>query len=99
MDVTRNGRAAGAMTSSMSQALSENPSPLYPDLLSRLHEILRERGMTQIPRLTSSQQFDPTNKNFSLCEGAIPNHNQTIGINGSHRRQPTRNGEYQGAMA
>jgi len=98
MDVTRHGRAAGAMTSAMSQAIAENPTPLYPELLQRLHEILGERGMTQIPRLTSSQQFDPMGKNFSLCEGAIPNMNPTIGIGGHHRRQPARGGGYDSLM-
>lgn len=91
MDVTRHGRAGGAMTTSMNQALSENPTPSYPELLDRLLEILDERGMTQKPRLTSSQRFDASSKGFSLCDGALPNTNPMIGMNGPHRTAPQRN--------
>merc|ERR1719433_941310 len=42
MDVTRHGRAAGAMTSALTQAIPEDPGRTYPDLLARLREILEE---------------------------------------------------------
>merc|ERR1719162_2908134 len=94
MDVTRNGRGGGAMTCSMNQAIKElGTSPSYPDLLQRLHEILDEQGMTQKPRLTSSQRFDVGSKSFHLTEGTVPNGNSTIGVSGAHRRQGAREEE------
>eukprot|EP00931_Biecheleriopsis_adriatica_P095182 TRINITY_DN68813_c0_g1_i1.p1 TRINITY_DN68813_c0_g1~~TRINITY_DN68813_c0_g1_i1.p1 ORF type:complete len:558 (-),score=108.31 TRINITY_DN68813_c0_g1_i1:21-1694(-) len=91
MDVTRHGRAGGAMTTAMTTVLRESPSLIYPELLDQLHRVLQERGMEQIPRLTSSQQFDASSKNFSLCDGAIPNQNPVLGIAGQphhHDHQP-----------
>lgn len=90
MDVTRHGKAQGAMTGCMTQAIREDPSREYPALLARLHEILQEQGMEQRPRLTSSQKFDGTTKSFNLCEGAVPNLNPVLGCTGPPRLQPDR---------
>lgn len=98
MDVTKHGRAGGAMTTAMNQAIRENqgnPNLVYPELLQRLHEILQERGMEQIPRLTSSQCFDPSCKAFDICGGAVPNLNPVIGVAGHHRRHPNREGGFE----
>lgn len=98
MDVTRMGRAAGAMTSAMTEAIRENPNRVYPELLERLSEILQERGMDQIPRLSSSQRFDPNGKNFNLCEGAVPNLNPVLGATGPPRQHPQRVGALVGTF-
>jgi len=91
-DVVRHGRAGGAMTISMTQAIKESPEREYPDLLQRLREILQEGGYEQWPRLTSSQKFDPQGKRFDLTQGAIPNQNPVLGLTGPPRLQPERPG-------
>lgn len=98
MDVTRHGRAGGAMTTAMHQVLSENPTPTYPELLQRLHEVLKERNMEQIPRLTSSQMFEPGDKIFGLNESAVPNMNPVIGTAGAHRRQAAKEDDFNSGM-
>jgi len=90
MDASDRGKPAGAMTSAMTAAIREEPNRTYPDMLRRLQEILQERGFKQWPRLTSSQKFDPSQKRFSLCEGAIPNMNPVLGSTGPPRLQPER---------
>lgn len=89
-DVTQGGKSAGAMTMCMTKAIHENPNMRYPDLLARLHQILKEGGYKQRPRLTSSQRFDPSHKNFSLCDGAVPNMNPVLGVAGPPRHRPER---------
>eukprot|EP00928_Gymnodinium_smaydae_P013471 TRINITY_DN1490_c0_g2_i1.p1 TRINITY_DN1490_c0_g2~~TRINITY_DN1490_c0_g2_i1.p1 ORF type:complete len:531 (+),score=122.68 TRINITY_DN1490_c0_g2_i1:52-1593(+) len=92
MDVSRRGKANGAMTTAMTEAIREDPGRQYPELLNRLREILAERGYEQFPRLTSSQRFDPRAKTFSLCEGAIPNKNPMLGCTGPPQRHAQRPG-------
>lgn len=89
-DVQSGGKAGGAMTMSMTQAIRENPGMSYPELLDRLREILEEGGFSQYPQLTSSQMFDPRSKRFSLTDGAIPNQNAVLGSSGPPRLQPER---------
>merc|ERR1711879_428408 len=98
MDVTRHGRAAGAMTSSLTQAIREKPDQTYPEILRRLQQILQDGGYEQWPRLTSSQPFDPNGKTFCLCEGAVANMNPVLGIAGHHRHQPARGDALQNFM-
>jgi len=90
MDVTRHGRAGGAMTQSLTQAIREDPDRQYPQLLERLHEILEQRGMEQRPQLTSSQCFEAGLKTFNLCEGAVSNRNPILGSDVPRRRQANR---------
>lgn len=89
-DVTSGGVSGGAMTMSMVKAIKEDPEMQYPALLQRLHEILADGDYSQRPRLTSSQQFNPQEKNFSLCEGAVPNMNPVLGATGPPRLHPDR---------
>lgn len=90
MDVTISGRAQGAMTMCMTTAIRENTEMGYPDLLARLHEILKEKGYEQLPRLTSSQMFGADSKTFDLTQGAIPNMNEVLGSTGAARKHGTR---------
>lgn len=90
MDAQHAGNFGGAMTTAMTQAIQEDPGSTYPNLLNRLHEILKERNFEQYPRLTSSQKFDPTSKSFHLCEGAIPNQNSVLGSTGPPRLHASR---------
>lgn len=93
MDVTRHGRAGGAMTTSMNTVLRDQPQITYQELLHRLHEVLQKTGMKQIPRLTSSQRFDVQSKNFNLIEGAIPNGNPVLGVSGAPQHKNHRQGD------
>eukprot|EP00930_Biecheleria_cincta_P101194 TRINITY_DN92816_c0_g1_i1.p1 TRINITY_DN92816_c0_g1~~TRINITY_DN92816_c0_g1_i1.p1 ORF type:complete len:508 (-),score=92.57 TRINITY_DN92816_c0_g1_i1:120-1643(-) len=90
MDVSIAGRAQGAMTMCMTQAIRENNEMEYPALLARLHEILKEKGYEQLPRLTSSQPFEADSKSFDLTQGAIPNMNEVLGSTGPPRKHGTR---------
>eukprot|EP00927_Polykrikos_kofoidii_P047788 TRINITY_DN42070_c0_g1_i1.p1 TRINITY_DN42070_c0_g1~~TRINITY_DN42070_c0_g1_i1.p1 ORF type:complete len:636 (+),score=146.11 TRINITY_DN42070_c0_g1_i1:66-1910(+) len=93
MDAKRQGAFGGAMTVALTQAIREDSGQRsYPALLTRLHEILKERNFEQMPRLSSSQKFDPTEKKFDLCEGAIPNMNDPLGSSGPPRKHPERPG-------
>lgn len=78
-DTVQNMQAGGAMTNAFLKALGEDPMPLYPDFMNRLHRALRQKGFRQKPQLSSSQKFDLTNRIFSLTQGFIPNSNATIG--------------------
>lgn len=80
----------GAMTAALTTAIRENRNMTYPDMLQRCTDILVERGMTQRPRLTSSQQFDTDGREFDLVGGIIPNHNETLGLVGRPRHHPPR---------
>lgn len=89
-DVAMCGARGGAMTLAMTKAIEEDPGRTYPDLLERLHSILEERNMSQVPRLTSSQRFDPRHKCFDLTQGAIPNQNEVLGATGPPRLHESR---------
>eukprot|EP00929_Paragymnodinium_shiwhaense_P070885 TRINITY_DN35999_c0_g1_i1.p1 TRINITY_DN35999_c0_g1~~TRINITY_DN35999_c0_g1_i1.p1 ORF type:complete len:525 (+),score=116.85 TRINITY_DN35999_c0_g1_i1:159-1577(+) len=89
-DVSFDGKRGGAMTLALTKALREDPNREYEPLLNRLHEILEERSMEQRPRLSSSQQFDATGRQFSLVDGALPNMNETIGTSVPPRKHESR---------
>merc|ERR1712187_646282 len=74
---TRYGAAGGAMTTAFCDVLRQNPRPTYPQLLDMLHRHLRNRGFSQRPVLTSSQQFN-FDRPFSLTD-IHPNMNPMIG--------------------
>merc|ERR1712110_1401486 len=49
----------------------------YPDLMSKLHQLMHRRGFSQRPQLTSSQQFD--HERPFLLDDIIPNSNAKTG--------------------
>jgi len=90
-DVSMGGSRGGAMTLALTKAIREQPGGRpYPELLERLHQILRERNMSQFPCLTSSQKFDPNSKDFDMTQGAVPNLNPVLGSTGPPRLHECR---------
>jgi len=81
---SRMKRPGGAMTTSLCDTLQDNKSKdlTYPELLRKLHEVLAKRNFDQLPRLSSSQAFAPTEKVFSFVDGMIPNKNPQLGQTG-----------------
>jgi len=71
------GQAGGAMTTAFCDVLRQDPSPTYPELMARLHDLMRRRGFSQRPQLTSSQAFG-FDRPFHL-DDAIQNSNQHLG--------------------
>merc|ERR1740117_2281092 len=64
MDVTVNGKSAGAMTTAMCDVLEKQAGnmPQYPEMLKTLLSTLTARGYDQKPKLSSSQPFKPESK-------------------------------------
>merc|ERR1712084_125851 len=71
------GKAGGAMTTAFCDVLKQNASPTYPELMARLHQLMRRRGFSQRPQLTSSQAFD-FERVFHL-DASVPNSNPVLG--------------------
>jgi len=71
------GQAGGAMTTAFCDVLRESPRISYPELMASLHSLMRRRGFSQRPQLTSSQAF-PFDRGFQL-DDAIPNSNEQLG--------------------
>lgn len=72
------GSAGGAMTTAFCDLLRSGCAGLpYAELLSRLHDVMRRRGFTQRPQLTSSQAFD--HQRPFLLDDIVPNSNREIG--------------------
>lgn len=91
------GAAGGAMTTAFCDVLrSRPPAVSYPEFMARLGELMRTRGFSQRPQLTSSQQFD-VSRPFDL-DGAVPNSNATLGRI-FRRRFPPRPREVTGPLA
>lgn len=82
MDVTRFGRAGGAMTQAMNDVLDKvgkKGTAGYPELLEMLLASLQKRGYEQTPRLSSSQAFDVSQKPWSVTDYIVPNLNPQLG--------------------
>mmetsp|Transcript_9066 Transcript_9066/g.20195 ORF Transcript_9066/g.20195 Transcript_9066/m.20195 type:complete len:699 (-) Transcript_9066:2-2098(-) len=73
----RYGAPAGAMTSALTDVLSNAHELPFSSLMQELHRTLRAKRFTQKPQLTSSQRFG-MDRIFNLVD-AIPNHNQVEG--------------------
>merc|ERR1719215_1034730 len=71
------GQAGGAMTTAFCDVLRQDACPSYPELMARLHDLMRRRGFSQRPQLTSSQAFS-FGRPFHLGD-AISNSNQQLG--------------------
>jgi len=52
------GGAGGACTNSMVLALSQNPNQTWVQLLGNMRQVLRQKGYTQIPQLSSSREIN-----------------------------------------
>merc|ERR1719401_683838 len=77
--VSSYGAAGGAMTTAFCDVLRSTSRTLsYPELMSQLDKLMRKRGFSQRPQLTSSQQFDVVARPFQL-DTAVPNSNATLG--------------------
>lgn len=76
-DATRYGEASGAMTTAFCDVLQTNPSLQYKHLMAELALVMRARGFTQRPQLSSSQRFS-SRREFTLTE-AVPNGNESLG--------------------
>ena len=79
------GKASGACTSALLKALSENsndPSKelTYVDVLTKMRADLKERGLEQIPQLTSSESLD-IKAPFQLNDGKGTARALLVGIN------------------
>eukprot|EP00929_Paragymnodinium_shiwhaense_P081890 TRINITY_DN4295_c0_g1_i6.p1 TRINITY_DN4295_c0_g1~~TRINITY_DN4295_c0_g1_i6.p1 ORF type:complete len:274 (+),score=45.09 TRINITY_DN4295_c0_g1_i6:45-824(+) len=93
---TAYGAAGGAMTTAFCDVLRSNPCPTYPELMSQLGLMMRRRGFSQRPQLTSSQRFS-TERPF-LLDDIIPNSNPTAGRT-FRRKFPPRPRQMQGPLA
>lgn len=72
------GAPGGAMTSAFCDVLRAGPLGYsYPELMARLDKLMRKRGFSQRPQLTSSQMFDG-GRPFDL-DSAVINSNATLG--------------------
>lgn len=69
--------AGGAMTTAFCDALRSNPCPTYTELIATIQQLLRQRGFSQRPQLSSTQTFD-VHRPFIL-DDAVPNSNRTLG--------------------
>merc|ERR1719310_2752959 len=49
---------------------------------------LRRGGFEQIPSITTSQNFDPNQRQFSMADGFLPNSNQQIGRQFRKKKHP-----------
>lgn len=74
---SRYGAPGGAMTMAFCEVLRANPCPTYPELLASLHKVMRARGFTQRPQLTSTQRFG-FDRPF-LINDIMPNSNPSSG--------------------
>lgn len=70
-------QAGGAMTTAFCDVLRADPCPAYAALMVHLHTLMRSRGFSQRPQLTSSQAFS-LDRPFHL-DDAIPNSNLHLG--------------------
>jgi len=84
---TKSGRSCGAMTSAFCDVLRANRSLTYTELMHRLAEVMRKRGFTQHPQLTSTQRFG-VDRPFLLAD-IVPNSNERLGRT-CRRRFPSR---------
>jgi len=67
----------GAMTTAFCDVLRETPCLSYPELMNRLNQLLRMRGLAQQAQLTSSQRFD-FQRQFTLTD-IVANSNTNTG--------------------
>merc|ERR1719329_1396634 len=96
---TAHGAAGGAMTTAFCDILRSrsNSRISYPELMTGLHQLMRQRGFSQRPQLTASQRFDAELRLFSLDEAAA-NTNHSIGRT-FRRKFPARPRRIQGPLA
>uniref|UniRef100_A0A7S0EWY7 Peptidase C14 caspase domain-containing protein n=1 Tax=Hanusia phi TaxID=3032 RepID=A0A7S0EWY7_9CRYP len=74
------GGAGGACTNSIMLALTENPNPTWIELLNRMRTILKEKGFTQVPQLSSSKEV-AMDSTFQLAAASSSTKALLIGIN------------------
>lgn len=82
------GRPLGAMTTALTNTLERNPILSIQQLQNELRMELRRGGFEQIPSITSSQNFDPNQRQFSMADGFLPNSNQEIGRQFRKKKHP-----------
>merc|ERR1711974_164283 len=92
-DASQGGKAAGAMSTAFCETLRSDPSPKYSALILELDNIMRRRGYSQRPQLSSSQAFDP-GRQFAISD-ITRNANQRLGRSvrrdlDQSRRSPSR---------
>ncbi len=76
-DARAYGRPGGAMTTAFCDVLRAHPAPTYDELLGEMGRVLRQRGMSQRPQLSSSQALE-TDRPF-LLEDVCSNSNEIVG--------------------
>lgn len=69
--------AGGALTTAFCASLRANPCPTYIQLIDALQRHMRQNGYSQVPQLSSSQQF-AIDRPF-LFDDIVPNSNRTLG--------------------
>jgi hypothetical protein len=82
----RYGQAGGAMTMAFTEELRANPQPSYTELITSMTRIMKQKGFTQRPCLTSSQPFRFP-REFTLTDAA-PNMNSRLGRIATQRFPP-----------
>ena len=65
------------MTTAFCDVLRAHPAPTYDELLGEMGRVLRQRGMSQRPQLSSSQALE-TDRPF-LLEDVCSNSNEIVG--------------------
>eukprot|EP00919_Chromeraceae_sp_WS-2016_P049191 GHVR01116401.1.p1 GENE.GHVR01116401.1~~GHVR01116401.1.p1 ORF type:complete len:138 (+),score=24.29 GHVR01116401.1:314-727(+) len=85
-------RPGGAMTTSLVTALAAQPyGQTLPDLMKAMDRNLKARGFPQKPQLSSTQQFEVSQRIFAI-DDICPNMNQFVGRTplppGTKRKRP-----------
>jgi len=86
----------GAMTTALCEALRMNPAPTYGGLMQQMSYVLRQRGFSQKPQLSSTQPFE-FDRTFLLDDITV-NRNQQLG-RVFRRRFPPRPRNIQGPLS
>eukprot|EP01012_Entosiphon_sulcatum_P050244 TRINITY_DN69026_c0_g1_i1.p1 TRINITY_DN69026_c0_g1~~TRINITY_DN69026_c0_g1_i1.p1 ORF type:complete len:389 (+),score=47.77 TRINITY_DN69026_c0_g1_i1:17-1183(+) len=88
-DVVTSGRAGGALTNAFVEAFERYPGQSYAVIMNAIGQSMVQKGYSQRPLLSSSQQFD-TNMQFSLVSNIVPNNNPQLGRQFRKRKKPPR---------
>lgn len=75
------GRAGGACTVALLEILYRNREISFQQLLLDLRKSLEQKGMSQIPQLSSSRPLETKETPFSLCDGPGKRRAFLVGIN------------------
>jgi hypothetical protein len=67
----------GAMTTALCETLRSYPAPTYSNLMQQMHYVLRQKGFSQKPQLSSTQAFE-FDRTF-LLDDITPNRNHQLG--------------------